>query len=266
MIKTDFHTHCRFSQDSNGDPIAMIEAAIEKGFAILCFTDHVDIDFPEELITFDTAEYTEFFKKVREEYKGRIDIRMGVEVGLQPHIAAENDAFVKSAPFDFVIGSTHVIEGLRPNSRRFTEYKERYELKEGVEAYLKDTLKNIQVFDNFDVYGHLDFISTYTYDGTPFSYVDHKDLTDEILKLLIARGKGIELNTADVSSYGMGSPCDDVLKRYRELGGEIITLGSDAHSHKSIGNNIEWGLERLRQCGYRYFTVFRERKLEFIAL
>ena len=135
-----------------------------------------------------------------------------------------------------------------------------------MEAYLKDTLRNIQVFDNFDVYGHLDFVSTYTYDGTPFSYADHKDLTDEILKLLIARGKGIELNTANASVYGMGSPCDDVLKRYRELGGEIITLGSDAHSHKSVCNNIEWGLERLRQCGFRYFTVFKDRKPEFLSL
>ena len=105
MIKTDFHAHCRFSQDSNGDPVAMVEAAIEKGFSMICFTDHLDLDFPEVLITFDTKQYTEYFTKLREEYKDRIDIRMGVEVGVQPHIVAENNAFVKSAPFDFVIAS-----------------------------------------------------------------------------------------------------------------------------------------------------------------
>lgn len=265
MIKTDFHFHSAFSQDSKADPIAMVEAAIEQGASIICFTDHVDIDFPEQIITFDTAEYADFLGKLREEYKDRIDIRMGVEVGLQPHIVAENEAFVRSCPFDFVIGSTHVINGLRPNPRRFTEYKDRYDLKEGVETSLQATLKNIQTFDNFDVYGHLDVISVYTY-GESFSYHNHKEVVDEILKLLIAKGKGLELNTANLRRGDTGSPCGEVLKRYRELGGEVITIGSDAHASKDICYGVEWAQEQLKECGYRYFTVFKDRKPEFIPL
>ena len=256
--------HSIFSHDSQVEPTAMIESAIEKGFSIICFTDHVDIDFPEQVITFDTAEYWKCLTQLRESYKDRIDIRIGVEVGLQPHIFLENNAFVESVPFDFVIASTHVIQGMRPKLKQFSEYKEKYELKEGVRVFLEETLQNIRVFDNFDVYGHLDYLSTCTYDGTPFSYMDNRELTDEILKLLINMGKGLELNTRNVKTYGMGSPCGEVLQRYRELGGDIITLGSDTHTYQKLGNNIEWGMEHFRECGYRYFAIFKDRKPEFI--
>ena len=265
-MKTDFHFHSNFSADSKADPRAMVEAAIEKDFSIICFTDHVDIDFPEQLITFDTAEYTKYLDAMREEYKGKIDIRKGVEVGMLPHIVDENDSFVKSAPFDFVIASTHVIKGLRPNPRRFNEYKDQYPTaKEGVVAYLEDVLKNLQLFDNFDVCGHLDYISVYTYEEN-FAYEEHREITDEILRLLITKGKGLELNTAHYRRGFEGSPCMAVLKRYKELGGEIITTGSDGHSPKEIGFGIDWAQECLRTCGFRYFTVFKDRKPEFLPL
>lgn len=266
MIKTDFHIHSSFSHDSKDDPVTMIESAIEKGFSIICFTDHVDLDFPKQIITFDTAEYTTYITKLREEYKKHIEVRMGVEVGVQPHVSLENNVFVESAPFDFVIASTHVIRGLRPKLQQFSEYKERYDLKEGMRVFLEETLINIKKFHNFDVYGHLDYLSTCTYEGTPFSYQDNRELTDEILKLLIEKGKGLELNTRLVKKYEMGSPCKEVLIRYRELGGEIITLGSDTHTHQNLGNNIEWGMEHLKECGFRYFTVYKERKPEYIKL
>ena len=231
----------------------------------MCFTDHVDIDFPGVLITFDTKEYTEFMKNLRKEYSDRIDIRMGVEVGMQPHIAEEDDAFVKSAPFDFVIGSTHVIDKMRPQPFIENQFKDHYPYKEGVRVYFEDTLKNIQVHDNFDVYGHLDYIANYTY-GETFCYEENVEIVDEILKLLISKGKGLELNTSQCHLHDMGRPCDKILMRYRELGGEIITMGSDAHSHKHVGNNMDIGFKHLRQCGFKYFTVFKDRKPEFISL
>ena len=265
-IRTDFHLHCRFSADSKGDPNEMVLKAIERGASIICFTDHVDFDFPEQIITFDPAEYTVFMRELRERYRDRIDIRMGVEVGLQPSVAAENKAFVESAPFDFVIGSTHLVNGLRPNTRRFAEYKERYPgKKEGTRAYLEATLENVRSFDDYDVYGHIDYITCYSYREL-FSYAENRDIMDEILKLLLERGKGLELNTSEVPILGESNPCHDVLRRYRELGGEIVTLGSDAHSPEGVVAYMDWAVETLKSCGFRYFTVFKDRKPEFIAL
>ncbi len=264
----DFHFHSWYSEDCrrNRDPVGYVEAGIEKGASILCFADHVDIDFPERNITFDTADYTACMHGLREKYKDKIDIRMGVEVGMQPHIAKECDDFVKSAPFDFVICSTHLIQKLRPSIRLYKEFLERFpEEHEGTEAYLLDTLANIKAFDNFDVYGHLDGHTRSCY-GVQFSYRDHADLMDEILKTLLEKGKGIELNSGGFGYWGYGSPCPDVLKRYRELGGEIITLGSDAHAPDDLCAHMQRAKAELVARGFEYFTVFKDRKPEFIKL
>ena len=140
--------------------------------------------------------------------------------------------------------------------------------KAAIRRYLDVTLENIRAFDDFDVYGHLDYIVRYIPQGERrFSYPEYRELTDAILQLLIGKGKGIEINTG---GYKAGlpdpNPCADMLRRYRELGGEIITMGSDAHTPDYVGCRFSDAKEVLRDCGFRYYTVFRERKPEFIPL
>ena len=141
-------------------------------------------------------------------------------------------------------------------------------------------MENIRTDTKFDVYGHIDYIIRYTptqqknkaqgiIDETYMDrcFRDSSDMIDEILRLLLAKGKGIEVNTAGIK-YGLGhtNPQEKVLKRYRELGGEIITVGSDAHETKHLAYAFEGIPELLRKCGFRYYTEFRKRKPEMIPL
>ena len=118
------------------------------------------------------------------------------------------------------------------------------------------------------MYGHLDYIARYVPNqSVPFSYRDYSDLIDAILKSIIEDGKGIEMNMSGYR-YGLGmpNPCPDILKRYRELGGEIITVGSDAHTPENVGLRFEKAGEHLVQAGFKYYTVWKERKPVFIKI
>jgi len=141
--------------------------------------------------------------------------------------------YVSQFPFDFVIGSIHLIQGYDPY------YPEFFCDKTDSEAYdlmLDETIRNIEVIEDFDVLGHLDYTVRYgTHRERDYSYQKYSDKIDYILKHLISHGKGIEMNTAGLR-YGLPffHPHPDVLKRYMELGGEILTLGSDAHKPEQI--------------------------------
>ena len=129
-------------------------------------------------------------------------------------------------------------------------------------------LENISAYDGFDVYGHIDYVVRYGPNkNREYSYGRYKDILDEILKKLISMGKGIELNTGGYH-YGLGepNPCTAVIRRYRELGGEIITIGADAHTPDKIACAFDKAASVLEACGFRYYTIFKDRKPEFISL
>ena len=160
MIKADFHMHTSFSSDSETMPEKMVEEAIRMGLKTICFTDHQDFDFPgeETLFLFDTATYFRKMKKLREMYRDKIDIRIGVEIGLQPHLGNAYKEYVSSYPFDFVIGSVHVVNQMDPY------YGEFFEDKTDAEAYRQaflETLTDIRAIKDFDVLGHIDYIVRY---------------------------------------------------------------------------------------------------------
>ncbi len=147
-------------------------------------------------------------------------------------------------------------------------YASYYEGRSEREAYLEyfvSILENIRAFQDFDVYGHIDYVVRYGPDKN--TYYSYADVIDEILKQLIHHGKGIEVNTAGFK-YGLGhpNPCEDILKRYRELGGEILTLGADAHQPEHIAYDFQRLPKLLQTCGFSYYTVFKNRKAQFIAL
>lgn len=203
MIKADFHMHTSFSSDSETMPEKMVEEAIRMGLKTICFTDHQDFDFPgeETLFLFDTDTYFRKMKKLREMYQDKIDIRIGVEIGLQPHFGNAYKEYVSSYPFDFVIGSVHVVNRMDPY------YGEFFEDKTDAEAYRQaflETLTDIRAIKDFDVLGHIDYIVRYGKEKEKYySYTKFSDEIDEILKYLIAHGKGIELNTAGFKWIGL---------------------------------------------------------------
>lgn len=266
-MRADVHMHTAFSHDSKAAPEAMARAALEKGLEVLCFTDHYDKDYRgwgKESI-FDAEEYFRTLTPLREKYRGRIDIRIGVELGLQPHLGEFYKSFIKENPFDFVIGSVHALEGADPAAGYVS-------FDGGDEAFYRkafqETLKNIQKISDFDVLGHLDYVVRYGQEKEKnYSYERYKEEIDEILRELISRGKGLELNMAGIK-YGLpfAHPHPQVLKRYRELGGEIITVGADAHRPEHIAYRYHLADGILKESGFTYYTEFAERRPIFRRL
>lgn len=259
--------HSQFSSDSQSPQEDMLRSALEKNLSGICFTDHLDFDYPDEPEAFqlDLPHYKASVLALREKYCRKLTVGFGIELGLQPHLSKVHTAILKQYPFDFVIGSSHVVHGADPYYPSF------YEGRSEHEAYLEyftSILENIRAFDGFDVYGHIDYVVRYgPSKNENYTYMEYKDVIDEILKLLIAKGKGIEINTGGFK-YGLShpNPTEEIIARYRELGGEIITIGADAHSPEHVAFDFLKVPAILKAAGFTYYTVFLNRKPEFIKL
>ena len=277
MIQADMHMHTWFSTDSEACPCDMADEAVRKGLKTICFTDHFDkddLEWGEEGI-FDVDAYFVEMQKLQEEYAGKLNIRIGIELGLRTYLKDYYEELTKKYPFDFVIGSVHNVpykkdaEGnilyTDPAAEKlFTDRTD----KEAYRLMMETTLENVRTSDCFQTLGHLDYVVRYGKSREKeYSYTDYADIIDEILKLLIEKEKGLEVNSAGLK-YGLpfAHPHPDVLKRYRELGGEIITIGADAHKPEHIAYDFAKAEEILKSCGFKYYTEFFEQKPGFKQL
>lgn len=270
----DTHMHSQYSGDSDATQEDMLSAARKKGLSGICFTDHLDIDYPNEPEAFllDLPNYSASIQALqhklntsRKENDADFFLCMGIELGLQPHLASLHADILSQYPFDFVIGSSHVVHGFDPY---YPPFWENHSEKEGYLEYFESILENIAAFDGFDVYGHIDYVVRYgPHKNQFYTYEQYADVIDEILRQLIAHGKGIEINTGGFK-YGLGhpNPTEEIIARYRELGGEIITIGADAHKPEHVAFDFEKVPNILKAAGFSYFTVFKNRKPEFIKL
>lgn len=267
MIKADVHMHTDFSHDSDSTPEQMAEGAIAKGLEVICFTDHFDkdnMDWGEEDV-FDPEAYFEKMTQVRESYKDRIRVRIGVELGLQPHLGGFYEEFTRKYPFDFVIGSVHSAERSDIAQKRI--FAGRTD-EETYRVIFREMLEDVKAFQGFDVLGHVDYVARYGREREKeYSYQRFADEIDEILRLLIEKGCGIELNMSGLK-YGLpfAHPHTDVLKRYRELGGELITVGADGHRPDHIAYDYHKAQGILESCGFKYYAEFKERRPVFFKV
>ena len=263
----DFHVHSDFSSDSHAPMEAMIQEGIRLGLPGICFTEHMDLDFPGDKPVFlvDLPAYKKTFLSLKEKYKHQIQLFYGLELGLQPHLAKELPLLAASDSFDFLIGSAHIIDRLDPYC---PEYFQGRSEQESYLRYFQMLLENLKTFSCFDTCGHIDYVVRYgPAKNKNYSYQAYREILDEILKVLIEKGIGLECNTAGFK-YGLGhpNPTEDILLRYHELGGEILTLGSDGHAPKHLAYDFEKAGNLLKACGFRYYTIFKNRKPEFHKL
>ena len=267
-VLADYHLHTDHSGDSEAPMETQILAGIEKGLKIMCFTDHYDPGFPYENVpdvspgTFelDYAPYREEYLRLRDKYRDRIELRFGIEIGLQPHLGDFLTSYFASHPdFDFVIGSNHLCGGTDPYYPDFLKSRTQ---EEALALYLEDTLLNIRAFPDIDSCGHLDYVARYLPDREKFyTYKAFAGLIDPILSELVTRDIALEVNTAPLTK-GMQyfNPLPDILARYREMGGELITIGSDAHVPERIAGRFADTAQILKSLGFDHYTVYRERK------
>jgi len=266
---SDFHLHTDFSSDSKSTPESMVNEAIKLGLSSICFTDHNDFDYPiiDGKVEFllNLHSYMKEMIELKARYEGIIPIYIGLEQGLQKSLASKINDYGNEYNFDFIIGSSHLVNGADPY---YKTYWEGITIKEGIDKYFLSIVENIKVCDKFDVYGHIDYIIRYIPDKNfIYNYFDYSEIVDEALKLLIQNGKGIEINTSGIK-YGLNQthPCIDIIKKYKELGGEIITIGSDGHKPEHLAYAFEKVPEILKSSGFDYYTIFKNRKPEFIKI
>lgn len=270
-ITADYHLHSSYSGDSDTSIEDMVRQGIAQGLTTMCFTDHNDFGYldsdegPGTDYVLNTDAYLYDLLRCKEKYADRIRILFGVELGLQTEFFRQNAVFAKSHEFDFIIASSHLCHGQDPYYPSFFEGRTD---EEAYREYFTSILENIKKFKNFDVYGHLDYVVRYgTNMDRDYSYEKYKDIFDPILELLIENGKGLEVNTGGIKK-GMRDlhPCMDILKRYREMGGEIITVGSDSHNTQHIAEYFDRACDVLKECGFKYYTEFEKRTPEFVRL
>ena len=259
----DFHMHSRVSFDAHETGEAMAKAARKAALKEICFTDHLDYD-PLGIIpnmAFDTAAYNAEYDSL--EVPG-LKIRRGMEFGMTPDNREQFRQDLKRRDFDFVLGSVHFAEKL---DVYFPAYWQGKTIQEAEARYLEETLRCVQNHDAFDVLAHLNFISKAEAhpNPRPLPYGEHREVVDEILKVLVRKGKGLEMNTSGVDRCGGYLPTADILSRFRELGGEIVTVGSDAHRTNRVGQYAFEACDILKNI-FGYVCTFENRQPVFHKL
>lgn len=265
----DYHVHSDISPDSQESMTAIAEAALAQGLTEIAVTDHYDEDYPDSAFSRpDLPRYFAELERVRAACP-QLTVRSGTELGMVREAADKIRDFLAGWSFDFVLFSKHVVRGKDPWNE---DYYDGRTLREGEREYLLEMLQDIQAWQDYDVVGHIGYADKYLQRyksppaGRPFEYGDFPDELDALLGEIIGAGKGIELNTSTFPSWGEGMPRRSVLKRYRELGGEIITLGSDAHQAVRVGADFPAAQELLADCGFRWICTFQERQPQFHRL
>ena len=268
MLVND-HCHSSCSHDGKFTMTEMAEAAFAAGLGSVCFTDHCDMldgeGFPDRA-PFSWQKEEAQFAAAREALGDRLELRLGVELGEATQAEAHARQILSHGHIDFVIGSIH--NPINGQDYYFQTYSERAHCEQMITDYLAQML-SLARSDLYDVLGHITYPLRYMHyrDGVPVDFRGHDEQVREILRTVVAAGRGIELNTSGyLSCGGEPMPPEYMLRAYRQLGGEIVTIGSDAHSPDRMAQGIAQGMELLRAVGFRYLTLFRGRKPDFIKL
>ena len=266
----DYHVHTRFSADSDLPMEEAVRAAVDRGVREIAFTEHIDYFYPncDLVFAFDAGTYAAEVDRLRAVYGDRIVIRKAVEVGLHPLACDRSRAFTQEGGFDFVIGSVHIADDLDLHGGDFFRGKT---ADEAVRRYLENVYERVAEYKDFHVLGHLTLVSRYLHhlgaSWDQLNWLAYADRIDAILRTLIDTGRGIELNMSGYR-YRIASPMPHlaVLRRYRELGGEIVTIGSDAHTADRIADRFEIGHQMLKAAGFEYLTTFESGRPSFVRI
>lgn len=261
----DTHIHSDFSHDGKTSMEEMVGAAKKKKLSGICFTEHLDVRISEKGAVFP-LDLDGYLKKCREYSKKKdFSVCTGIEFSIKCATNSYLEQIASTNDFDFIIGSYHDKPKIRWDGIGTDTCEAE---KEMYTRYFLDMFDAVKKVKCFDVCGHIDYVVRYGPNKNKYyTYEKYADIIDEILRTLIYNGKGIEINTSGFR-YGLGQshPTEKIIKRYRELGGEIITIGSDGHAPGEIAYAFEKVPAILKSAGFQYFTVFKKRKPEFISL
>lgn len=277
----DYHVHTEYSEDSLYPMEEVVKDALRLGLDEICFTDHVDYgikpdwDGPEPIVwrrggsgepdkiplaNVDYPRYEAEIRKLQEKYRGQITLRMGLEFGMQVHTIPLYEKLFARYPFDFILLSVHQVEDKEFWNQDFQRGRTREEFNR---RYYEELLALVRRYRHYSVLAHPDLIARYDSAG-PWPFEKLRPILTEILKTVIADGKGIEVNTS-CHRYGLKdlTPSRDILRLYRELGGTVLTIGSDSHKKEHLGAFIRETMDELKEMGFEQFCTFEGMKPVF---
>ncbi len=263
MIRTDIHTHTKFSADGRNSIEEMIAAAMQKGLAWYGISEHFNYDYDRLHLTIDGQEVPPideraYFTRARElqkQLRGKLHLLVGAEFGydnanstLQRYIETEQEY----SP-DFVVNSVHTCLGM---DCYFPHYCVGKSKEYAYNAYLYRVLESLDAPYRYDIVAHIGYCSrNATYPDPKLRYEDYADVLDEILKRIIARGKILEVNSSAKTAGSPFIPDTDILERYFELGGRMISFASDAHDTTRIADRRDIVVAALKKVGFTHLTI-----------
>jgi histidinol-phosphatase (PHP family) len=262
----DTHTHTRrFSADSHLDIDILLDRASEMGFAGVAVTDHFEPDYPDPNFstTFDVPEYLAYLRDADRGASGGLQVLRGIEFGFLPFHGPRLDEIAHNGGFDGIISSVHMLDGMDPYFTKEIYAPGRRAVYGG---FLEQMVHMLRVTRSFDILGHYDYVSRYApYPDKKMKYRDAPDVFDEIFRLCIETGRSLELNTRTgyrLQDEGVSDwlPDAEILRRYRELGGEQVSVGSDTHQSETVGRSIPEYREWIMGFGFPGITVYIDRK------
>lgn len=280
MKYADLHSHSQFSPDSNNTIESLIRDALNKNLFVLGITDHLDLDPPTrdgELLkfVFNPQEQQGAIEQVCREMASygvrtsttaegdeRLLVLKGVEIGMQPISNDKIKAFCRENHFDHIIASIHFIDGEDPYYRNYYVGKDAHRAYSRVlELIYKTALET----PDFDIIGHFDYVvryAPYPESSRNITFAEYEEYFTPILRHLAQEGKAIEINTKTYQNFDGFTPTLDVeiLKEFKRLGGENITLGSDCHEPGKLGFNFDRFAALIKSCGFNYLTYYRNRQ------
>ena len=257
----DLHVHTSHSIDARGTPEEFAAKARSRGVGTLAFAEHVDFDPTDP--GYGAYSYERAVEDVARARAAGADVLLAVEIDYQDRFRDEVERFLGGKDFDMVMGSVHYLFGeLMMNGGFFA----RHGCAEAQEEYFRRVLSMVKT-GLFDVVGHLDLVKRYSIPHCgPFDEAPWRDATEEILREVVSRGMAIEVNSSGLREAPRATfPSSTMVTLYRRLGGEYITVGSDAHAPDELGRDVDAALDVLDRAGFWRATVFRGRKAEVVS-
>jgi histidinol-phosphatase (PHP family) len=255
MYIMDYHHHTNHSFDSNAQMLDVCKKAIENDIQEICFTEHFSVN--PLAPTYGHINFDHYLSEIRscqEQFHTHLTIKAGIEL-CEPHLLKDQyDVTLKPLNLDFILGSVHNL-----NNQKLRLALKKHSL-EAYTHYFNELYQMVSASD-IDIIAHFDLMKRYAYkEHGLYDYHEYQEIIELILKKAIDRNIGMEINTSGLrTGLRQTMPSIEIIQLYKDLGGEILTIGSDSHSADSVGANLPEALSLVKDCGFNYIYKFNKR-------
>ncbi|MBU2702472.1 histidinol-phosphatase (PHP family) [Sporomusaceae bacterium BoRhaA] len=237
----DTHLHTCFSTDSEMTLDELKKEMSQQNYGAI-ITEHMDLHYPVSgKFTFSIDDYFSLYGPYRNKA-----LLLGIEIGLRQDSLAEYNQVVRESPFDFVLGSIHVVD---QHDLFYPPYYEGRSKQEAYERYFRTMIDCVKAYDFVDSLGHIDYIARYApYADPEIYYHDFSDVIQELLTVVVQKDIALEINTRRFDDRQVMEHLLPIYQKFHDLGGKYVTLGSDAHRPTAVANHLQDAWQLAQRC------------------